>query len=464
MATSRGRITVALGVATGLFAATLPARAETIDATSTTLLAGHSDPRDGKTYTVVPVYEMVSLTAGDLRVPYIDDLRIQISGWGMAAFGNQGPTAAYPNPISDNNGNPNCRGANASLSDTACITGDLDLGNIEGRVAKRHITFKLGRQFVVGGAARMTQLDGAALEFKFYKGLGLQLYGGAPVTPRFATSRGDAIGGGRVFYRHSVTTEVGASAVYVLGAGRTAREDVALDARYSPLPQISFTGYGLYSLYEMRIGEANLAVTAQPWRIFDITADYRRIAPDLFLPRNSIFSVFSQETRDEAGVWFSIRPRGRTRIYGDYHAVVDDQGLGHRAGLKGSFAVASQTTLGAEARLLKLPDKGYLEGRLFGLQRLGEKVTITLDLDGLWLEQALNGRDYSLTAAATVGWDFAPGWKTVVTAMGDVGPYVDGRLEVMAKLVYNHTYRFHESTPNVTPEPAKAESKAQVTP
>ena len=410
-----------------------PAHAETVDATVTTLLAGHATPRDGAIYTVVPVYEMLSLLASDLRIPYIDDLRIELSAWGMVAFGSPGDSVN------------NCVGASASLGDHACVTGDLDLGFLEGKVWKRRITARLGRQLVTGGAARVTQFDGLDIDVRIARGLGVQVYGGAPVTPRFADSRGDALAGGRIYYRHSVSTELGVSAIYVLGQGRTARGDIAVDARYRALPQLTFTGYALYSLRELRLAEATIAATVTPTPMLEITGEYRRVAPDLFLSRNSIFSVFSQETRDEAGLWLSLLPRRGVRIYGDYHIVIDAGGMGHRGAAKATFALGPQTTIGVEGRVLRLPDNGYLDGRIFGTQRLGRAFTLTVDLDAVRLERALNGRDYSLTAAATAGWDFAPGWRSVVTAIGNVGPFVDGRFEVIAKLVYNHTYRFHQA-------------------
>ena len=430
-----------------VMAAGVPARAEIVDATSTTLLSGHADARDGQIYTVVPVYEMVSLLATDLSIPYVDDVRIELSGWGQGVFGS---------PADNTN---NCKFANASISDNACVSGDLDLGNIQGKLLKRRVSFKLGRQFVTGGAARITQLDGLSLEAKVIGGLGLQAYGGVPVTPRFAESRGDAVGGGRLFYRFSVTSEVGLSTLYELGAGRLARDDLAIDGRYKVLPQLTFTGYALYSLYEMRIAEATAAATIRPVSILDVTLDYRRVAPDLFLPRNSILSVFSQETRDEAGLWVTFHPITNLRIYGDYHLVSDDTGLGQRGGIKASYAFATWATLGGEGRFVQLPNnQGYVETRLYGNGRFAERWTATLNLSGVWLNQDLNGRDWSYTATATLGCELRPGWRAVITAMADSGPFVDGRLEAMAKLVYNGSQRFHESTPT-TPPAAQPEVK-----
>ncbi len=67
-----------------------------------------------------------------------------------------------------------------------------------------------------------------------WRGLGITAYGGAPVTPRFATRQGDVAGGGRVFWRRSFDTEVGLSFIEVLDCGLVARQDIGADARVRP--------------------------------------------------------------------------------------------------------------------------------------------------------------------------------------------------------------------------------------
>ena len=49
-----------------LFAASV-ARADTVDATATTLLTGRQDPRDGTVHTVVPLYQSLTLSATPKR-------------------------------------------------------------------------------------------------------------------------------------------------------------------------------------------------------------------------------------------------------------------------------------------------------------------------------------------------------------------------------------------------------------
>src|SRR4051794_32795627 len=62
------------------------ARGEIVDASSTTLLSGRQDPRDGVVHTAVPIFELVSVRAGDFHVPGVDDMTLVLSGWGAVAL------------------------------------------------------------------------------------------------------------------------------------------------------------------------------------------------------------------------------------------------------------------------------------------------------------------------------------------------------------------------------------------
>src|SRR6266700_2266760 len=89
------------------------ARAEVVDATSTTLVSGRQDPRDGVVHTIVPVYELVSLRATDFHVPGIADMNVVLSGWGAVALAD---------PIENKH-----------------VLGDLDLAFAEGTPLRRRL-------------------------------------------------------------------------------------------------------------------------------------------------------------------------------------------------------------------------------------------------------------------------------------------------------------------------------------
>lgn len=421
MWSSKAFLLAALGLAVG---AAAPARADmpaVVDTTVSTLLTGHADPRDGQLHTILPVYESLAVLA-TLQPQYTDGLRVVFSGWG---------------------------GMVLDIPSQQTWTGDIDAGYLEGNFLKQRVQVRVGRQLVTGGAARISQMDGLSARVRLLGGLGLSGYGGVPVTPRFGVSRGDALYGGRLFYRHSYDTEIGVSFNQVLGQGRIARQDLGVDARYVPTRQVTMTAYALLSIAELRLAEADAAILWQPHAVVQVSADYRRTAPDLFLPLNSVLSVFSQETRDEAGVTLYLRPAHRLRLYGDYRTIFNEEGTGHRGGGKLSVALGElqNTTLNGEVRVLKLPSNGYVQGRLYSLHHITPSLLGTLGADIYFLDRALPGygdQTVSFTGSGTLAWELGRGFRLVGSGMADVTPFVQQRLEFILRLAYNATQRFHE--------------------
>jgi hypothetical protein len=409
-----------------LLATVSDAGAEVIDATLTTLIEGRRDPRDGNLYSSVPLYEQVTLSIGDVRLRHVDDVTVVVRGWGQLQLAGD-----YVPAIGGG-------------------TGDLDVGFVEGKLLGRRLTLRLGRQLVFAGAARAQPIDGASATVRIWRHIAANVYGGVPVTYRFGVHQGDAIAGGRLSWRPSWDSEVGASFVEMVDRGRQARQDLGADARWRPLRMLTLEGYALLSLLELRLAEANLAATLQPRPSLQLAADYRRTSPDLFLPRGSILSVFSQASRDEAGAFLFWSPLPRLRVEGDWHAVVDDFGFGQRGGARvsASLGPAFETTVAAELRVLRLGGgNGYVQGRLFAIQRLSTRLVVTADVDAYGLEQPINGQSFSVTGAATLGWDLSPHWRAVVAAIADSTPLVQARFECMAKLVWNQTFRIHQVRP-----------------
>ena len=406
-------------------AAATTARAEIVEASSTTLVSGRQDPRDGVVHTAVPVYELLSVRATDFHVPGVGDMNVVLSGWGAAAL--------------------------ADPMEGKHVLGDLDLAFAEGTLLRRKISFRLGRQLLVAGAGRNLGFDGLSVTMRPNRWVGVSAQAGVPVTPRFAASRGDALVAGRAFVKPSFDAEAGVSALQVLDHGEIARRDLAFDARLAPahtLPLV-LTGFALFSLPERRLGEGQAAATWQIDRRLQISGDYRRTAPDLFLPRNSIFAVFSQEHHDEVGGFLYLRPHARLRLQGDYHVIVDADGTGHDGSgkLTGTFGPDGRDIAGVESRRLALPGSGYLMARAFTVVRVDPRVTGTLDTSAFFFDADVNGQRRSYVAAATLAYDLRPGWRAVVTGLTSVTPFAENNFEGMAKLVYQMTTHVRQVKP-----------------
>src|SRR5262249_22394682 len=157
--------------------------------------------------------------------------------------------------------------------------------------------------------------------------------------------------------------------------GYAARQSVGADARYRLAKPVTLSGYIYWSTLELRLAEANGQAAWQIIPDIELRVDYRRTATDLFIPRTSIFSVFSQETQEDGGgegYWRALR---RIRLQVDGHAVSIEEGIGGRAGVRVTALLGAsyQGTVGVEGKVLDLPTNGYEQGRVFGIYRITEK-------------------------------------------------------------------------------------------
>jgi len=394
-----------------LVLALLAATASRADGSATTLFDSRPYVRDGG-YQESPIYESFSLFARSDGTDWLQDVRVVARGWARLTLG----------PPFDGHR----------------TAGDVDSLFFEGRLLKRHLVLRVGRQLAVGGAVRATQFDGVTARGLVAYGFGAELFGGAPVQPRFGVSRGDALAGGRVFWSRAFDSEVGASFVYALRRGYLARKDLALDGSYTPLRTVTVSGLAQWSLEEKRLAEARLQALWQVTQKIQLTADVQRTSPDLFLDRSSIFAVFAEEVRNEAGgevVWRILRPLS---LSADWHWLRVEGGHGHRGGARATFRTPQGGSYGAELRLLTEPDNGYKQARIFATRRLPRDLTVTVDLDAYWLEREINAQKRSFVATATCGWAFHPNWETMLAGSLGTTPYFERRAELIARL----TYRF----------------------
>ncbi len=415
MATSHMKLRAILAGLAALAGGTGLARAESVSASATTIVSGQRDPRDGTVRTVVPFLELVSLRASEINNPLLDDTQIVVSGWGEVVAGDP--------------------------RDGKSALGDVDVAYLQGSTWHRRVTLRLGRQLVVPGSAANLQLDGLAPTLRVGAGFGLSGFVGVPVTPRFGYSRGEFATGARAFWSRSYESEVGVSILEILGAGRHVfRRDAGVDARYRLTDSLALSGLARWSLPESRMAEADVAANWRPCRYLDVTTDYRRTAPDLFLPRYSIFAVFAQETRDEFGGFVALRPwPRRLDVQGDFHEVHDASGWGWNTGGKASLRFGSNggTRVGVESRRLRIPGGGYLMGRVFAWQTINTKIRLVADFDAYDLDQPLNGQNRSFFGSGSLVYDVAPAWRAVLTGMENVTPYATHQMEGLLKVIYD---------------------------
>ncbi len=423
------------------------ARAETVDVSSSTMLLlgqqtrGGSNPFDPQLVTVAPVFEILSISARDVRNPVVEDLSLFVSAWGSYDVqdlrGDAGTSSKW--------------------------NGDFQALYAQGRLLDRRLTLRLGREMVSTGVARMIQIDGGDLVLALPGGFKIQGYGGAPVSQRFSSRAtivswnpvgGDLAYGGRLSWAYGVAgfpgrgVELGASANMVQDGGDPVRQEVGADLRLQPWRDLTLTGLASYSVYDERASELLARLTWTLTRKLRVEADAHYVAPDLLLARNSILSVFSATDRKDYGAALTYELGHDLGVGAGYHLVVEP-GEEEGTTFYGSEAHANvdwehgPMLLGGEVDYLDSVDNGYTGVRVFGRRDLG-RYFAALDVMADFFKKAVNGQDYAVTGTLTAGVDLAKGFSAVLAGTAGVTPFMEQTYSLMAKLVYNSSYRTRE--------------------
>lgn len=389
------------------------AGAATVEARVTTLAGVRPQRVDGEVLTTAQVLESVRLHVSDIQNPLVDDLRVMLAAWGMLG----------PSPRAD-------------LEAQA----DVDLAFIEGRIFKKHLRVRLGRQMVVGGVSRISYIDGVALDLRGPAGLSAGVSLGVPVGPRFSLI---AQGGWQLNARVQLAPNpwlwnVGASFVHSADRLGVSRQEIGLDGRWYLLRQLTLAGAAMFSVVDKRFSEVDLGPRWQPTENFELAAGYRRTAPDLLVSRTSIFSVFADTNRDEVGGSLFWAPAEWLTLYADGRGLFIEEETGVDLTARVTFRRdrRGRSQLSLQGRWLRVPENGYLMGRVSALHQLRHGITLSAELDGYWFDKEINARRASVTAAGSVHFAFSPQWSLAVSVLGGSTPAWASRVEAFARLTW----------------------------
>jgi len=418
-------------------------RADTVEVTSTTLLTVGPQTRGGapgvapEVVTAAPAYEILTVSARNVTNSFARDLQLVVSTWGSVEIADRRWDAGT--------------GSN--------LNADVMTAYVSGRVAKDHLLVRLGRAHVMAGVGRMLHLDGGEATVSL-GGLRLSGYGGLPVSQRFQSrsgeqswnpSGGDLAYGGRASFAYSPAgfsgkgLDLGVSANYVTDDGEPVREEVGADVRLQPTASLTVLGAVAYSLFDERFSEGNLVLTWAATRKLHLTADWRFTAPDLFLPRTSILSVFSAEKRNDVGGGLRYQLGHGLEAGLDAHLAIapgeleDETYTGSDAEAELSWRRGS-TRAGVEVSYLDALDNGYVGARVFGRRDIGKRLFASADVMTHFFREDVNGESLAVTGTLTAGVNIARGFSAVLSGRAGMTPYLEQSFDVMAKLVYNQTY------------------------
>jgi hypothetical protein len=399
-----------------LLAAASGARADTLHGSSETLINLFPDPVQRELRLVAPFLQWVTLRADKLGG---DDLGVVLSGWGGFDLGN----AWFPGHAG----------------------GDLSLAHLRWRDARRGLYVTLGRQYLLLGLARAEHFDGLHLAKDLPNGLRVEVFGGAHAGPRLTYQSGDWLAGGRISHRHGDLITTGLSFLQARSREALQRELLGGDVTLRPRPWLEIGAGALYDTIGYHLAQLDLFGTLYPLPGLRVMLDWRRIVPVALLDKTSIFSVFSDAVRNEAGGDVSYRLTRRVTLTADGHVLhFDDGQRGYRAGLSSRIFVGHGEKSALTLRMGRWRDAtdGYTEVRAALRHYFGEALFGVLDVQSYVYDEGVRGQHLSFGVTTALGYDLTRRLRALLAVEGGVTPQFERRAQLLAKLEYNFLTAF----------------------
>lgn len=390
------------------------AEAAEITGRLTTLLAGRQDPRAGDTVNVVPLYELVTIEVGELGLPAADDARLVLQGWGRLQIGDD------------------------ELKDNMA-----DLGLLYLQARRDGLQLRIGRQHLPLGVGRMAMIDGLDARYDGPYGISAEAFYGWTVHPELRHRTDNWQGGGRLAWNLAQvgqTGEIGLGYTQRRQRGELRRHEVGLDG-YTYIKGLRLFGLAVAVPIHGTIDllEARLAVSLRQSEKLTLTVDAERVAPALFIPLNSIFSVFADTPHDAFGAdaTYTPSPYWTVSIDGSL-MLLDNDYLGYRTGLRATTyrEPSHRSFIGGELRRLDESENGYLRGRAFtGLQLL-EPLRVTAELFGYRFDEKINDVDLSFVGQVSGIYDITSSMRVAATVSAGRTPWAKSQIEGMLRFAY----------------------------
>ncbi len=380
-----------------------------------------------------PVYEYFALRAQRTPAPWGGEVSVELSAWGNGLLNN--------------------------IPGESRFDGDVSVFSVSQRFGP--LVLRLGRQVVTGGAARFSRLDGVATELEPRRGWRLEAYGGLQVLPRWSQRPGyqqlgsatDAlirssewiadqertgygVWGGRASYRHGSWGQLGLSYHEQREQSELGRRDAAADLVVLPNGPVVVSGLALLDVDSGRLGEARAAVDVPVGNEFSVTGEFRRTEPALFLSRQSVLSVFSTSSFDEAGGEVRYRPLPALGLYASaYWTRFDEGGEGGRGTLRVQASPIPRLFVQTVFSRVTESENGYYSVRASIRYRWSGRVSTVAEHDSYFYDKPIRGFATSTVDAGNLEWILSRGVRMLVGGSASRSPYAAFDAQGVARLI-----------------------------
>ncbi len=251
---------------------------------------------------------------------------------------------------------------------------------------------QVGRMVLATGAIRPIHVDGALALGNTPWGTRVEVFGGAPVVPRFGERTADWLVGGRVSHKLDRIVTAGVSFLYRRDRGLRSDQEIGVDATSQPKKWLSIGARAAYDILNPGIADSRLIVAAFR-KSLRVEVFGGRRSPARILPATSLFAALGDFPSDELGA--SGRWRAAPRLDVSATAIArtvgDDTGadLSCRALLrlddfgKGSVAI--------DVRRAQIPDAQWTGVRITSRVPVRDRLSLSTELE-LVIPDEANGR------------------------------------------------------------------------
>ncbi len=266
---------------------------------------------------------------------------------------------------------------------TPDVTGDALVLTVRARDLKGRGEIRVGRFVYVAGAIRPLHIDGVRASGRILAtGTSVEVFGGAPVVPRFGTRPYDVAWGGRLSQIAFGTLSIGVSYLQRHQGSAALDREVGPDLTFAPTDWFDFAGRAAFDLVSTRPTDAlaSLAVKTGPVRT---EAFVTHRSAGRLLPATSLFSVLGDIPSTTSGVSLRWHAAPRLDLWATGAALVQGDEVGGYATGRASLALddAHDGSLGFELRRQYFGAARWAGARVFTRVPLSRTLAATAEVE-----------------------------------------------------------------------------------
>ncbi len=325
--------------------------------------------------------------------------------------------------------------------------GNFTYGYLLYRFPKANAQLKAGRFFVYEGVAA-EQVDGVYARTDLNKGFTIAAFGGIPVKlDRANSTKGDAIGGGRLGYRYGGIFDIGLSGLQETNSptpwGKSNRQLAGLDLWLSPVRMIELSGRSSYNGSTSELAEHSYSLNLKPVAGLTAAVNYADIRLKDYYTFTNLPSLFNPNNNENyrsygANATYRLTQLSfPTEITIDYRHYKRDQGNSDRFGGEIRITPIAKLSTGVSfARTTAAAGiMSYYEARAFGMYTTG-RYSANIDMIANVYDQNVYGKKNAYEITGGCGYQATPSLRVSGEASYADNPWYDGDVRGVLRLTY----------------------------